>query len=106
MEKLHPFTKTEDKCIERIIAEPDVHINHMVLPYGTALPDHVSNAPVWMTVIRGQVTLELAGREPRTVEAGNIVEIEMGTPMKVRNEAPETLEFFVVKAPGPDRINT
>ena len=34
VEKNYPFTLTNKKCIERILADDNVAINHMVLPKG------------------------------------------------------------------------
>lgn len=96
-----PFTRSEEKVIERIIDEEAVAINHMILPEGTGLPEHFANAPVYMIVARGQITLQLDDQEAHRYEAGNIVRIPYKTKMNVTNTAAAITELFVVKAPGP-----
>ena len=56
LEKQVLYTKTDEKVIERLIDEAAVAVNHMVLPKGTGLPDHVANAPVDMIIARVQNT--------------------------------------------------
>lgn len=95
------FTQSETKVIERIIDEKEVAINHMILPEGTGLPEHNANAPVYMVVVRGQVTLLLDDQEAHNYAAGNIILIPYGTRMNVTNEGKSVTELFVIKAPGP-----
>lgn len=104
VEKQYRFTKTDEKVIEKIIDDKNVAVNHMVLNTGEALPEHVSNSNVYMIVVRGAVTLQLDNQPPHTYESGSIVTIPYKTNMNVRNEGIKTLEFFVVKAPGPSTM--
>lgn len=101
IEKTYNFTRTEDRVIEKIVADDNLAINHMVLNRGQALPEHFSNSNVYMIVIRGIVTLQLADQPPRSYPAGTIVNIPHDIKMNVSNQQEETLEFFVVKAPSP-----
>ena len=101
LEKTKQFTRTDEKTIEQVIDQDVVMINHMVLPKGDALPEHNANSNVFMTVVRGTVTLQLGSQEAHTYVHGNIIEIPFGTRMNVSNQHDETLELFVVKAPGP-----
>lgn len=101
IEKCYAYKRTEEKAIEKIIDLDNVAINHMVLPPGERLPRHESNSNVYMIVVTGAVTLGLGGQQPHRYGEGSIVEIPMGVTMDVLNEDGGTLEFFVVKAPGP-----
>lgn len=101
IEKTYNFTRTEDRVIEKIVADDNLAINHMVLNRGQALPEHFSNSSVYMIVIRGLVTLQLADQQPHSYPAGTIVNIPYNIKMNVSNQHEETLEFFVVKAPSP-----
>ncbi len=96
-----PFSQGDEKVIERVIDEMAVGINHMILPQGTGLPVHNANAPVYMVVARGQITLVLDDQEAHTYTAGNIVTIPYQTRMDVQNTGEAVTELFVVKAPGP-----
>lgn len=101
LEKIKSFTKTDEKVIEQVIDQDVVMINHMVLPQGEALPEHRANSNVFMTVVRGQVTLRLDNQDPHQYLCGQIIEIPYQTLMNVSNQSEQILEFFVVKAPGP-----
>jgi len=73
----------------------------MVLPEGDCLSVHKANSNVYMTVVRGTVTLELDETPPVKYSTGSILNIEYGTLMSVCNKDSDTLELFVIKAPGP-----
>src|SRR5690554_2996571 len=94
LEKTKEFSRTEEKTIEQVIDQDVVMINHMVLPKGEALPEHNANSNVFMTVVRGTVTLQLASQEPHEYEHGQIIEIPYGTRMNVSNQHDKTLELF------------
>jgi len=101
IEKIFNFTLTSEKVIEKIIADDNLAINHMVLNKGQALPEHFSNSNVYMIICRGTVTLQLAEKPARSYPAGTIVNIPYNIKMNVSNAHDDTLEFFVVKAPNP-----
>ena len=106
IEKHNSFTVTNDKVIERIIDYDAGGINHMVLPKGEGLPIHFANAPVYMIVVRGEITLALDEQDHHTYPAGSILEIPYQTKMDVKNLQDEVTELFVVKAPGPRSMST
>ncbi len=101
IETKHVFTVTDEKKIEPILDQQAVAINHMVLPEGQGLPVHRANAPVFMVVVRGEITLILDDQEAHAYRAGSIVEIPYGTRMHVTNRQAAVTELFVIKAPGP-----
>ncbi|MCX8159304.1 MAG: cupin domain-containing protein [Candidatus Saccharicenans sp.] len=101
IEKIYSFTRTDDRVIEKIIADDNLAINHMVLKKGQALPQHFSNSNVYMVIISGTVTLQLADQPAQCYPAGTIVNIPYNIKMNLSNQHEETLEFFVVKAPSP-----
>lgn len=101
LETVYTYTRTEDKVIERIVADPYAHVNHMVLPEGEALPIHQSNANLYMIIVRGQMTLSLDGEPALVHGVGEILNIPEGLRMEVGNKESGTLEFFVVKTPPP-----
>ncbi|NCC48754.1 MAG: hypothetical protein EOM13_06840 [Clostridia bacterium] len=105
LEKPYAFAGGEEKTIEQVIDRDEVMINHMILPRGAALPQHNANSNVFMTVVRGQVTLQLDDQPPHCYEAGQIIEIPFRTLMNVSNQDEAVLELFVIKAPGPRTMN-
>lgn len=100
-ETSYPFTGTDRKTVEKVMQDEHVAINHMVLPRGEALPVHHANAPAYMIVVRGKLSLNLEGQEERSYPAGSIVAVPYRTRMHPRNCGEGLLEFFVVKAPPP-----
>ena len=101
IETLYPFTRPETKVIERVVDEEAVAIMHMILPQGDRLPEHDANAHVKMIVAKGIITLQLDEQEEHHYPAGSILAIPYMTHMNVTNQHEETVELFVVKAPGP-----
>ncbi len=101
IEKAYPFRTGDEKVIERILDEKAIGINHMILRPGDRLPEHYSNAPVYMVVVRGQISLQLDEQDRHDYAAGNIITIPHNTKMNVTNESDQITEIFVLKAPGP-----
>lgn len=88
---------TDGKAIERVIQDEALHINHMVLPEGEGFPEHVANAAVYMTVIRGRLSIDLDDQPTHEYGGGTILKIPRGTKMKGMNRHGGVLELLVVK---------
>lgn len=101
IEQVFQLAQGDDKKIERVIADENVHYNHMILPKDQGLPLHYSNSNVYMTVLRGRLSIALDEGETREYEAGTLLKIPNETHMNVRNLHDEVLEITVVKAPAP-----
>ena len=43
IETVYEYTTGEEKRIEKVIMDENLHLMHMVLPKGDALPEHYSN---------------------------------------------------------------
>ncbi len=101
IEKIYNMTLGNEKTIERIIQDENIHYNHMILNKDEALPEHFSNANVYMTVLRGRLSIVLDDQPVHIYEAGSILNIPLGIKMNVRNLHQEVLELTVIKAPAP-----
>lgn len=101
LEKQYTFSRSTKKLVERIIEDDHAGLNHMILPKGDALPEHYTNSNVYMLVINGTVTLQLADQEAHNYPHGSIITIPYNVKMNVSNKHDELLEFFVIKAPSP-----
>jgi len=95
------LSREDDKAIEKIIFDENVHYLHMVFPKNEGLPEHFCNANLYMTVIRGQLSIGLGDQDIHVYGAGTLLKIPVNTKMNVRNLHDETLELIVVKAPAP-----
>ena len=102
IEKTYQYSLGNDKTIEKVVADENVNINHMILGKGECLPEHHSNSNVYMIVVRGVVTLGLDESPDETFAVGRIINIAYNTKMNVCNKSEETLEIFVIKAPAPE----
>jgi quercetin dioxygenase-like cupin family protein len=101
IESVYRLARTEEKTIEKVLMDENLHYLHMVLNRGEGLPEHDTNANVYMTVLRGILTIALGAQEAREYEAGTLLKIPFGTRMIVKNLHADTLELTVVKAPAP-----
>lgn len=98
---LYSYATGDEKCIEKILDDDVVNINHIVLPKGEHVPNHRANSYVHMIIVRGTLTLQLGEEQKHHHERGTIVHVPYDTLMQVRNEHDEVVEFFVVKTPSP-----
>ncbi|HZW49159.1 MAG TPA: cupin domain-containing protein [Bacillota bacterium] len=89
------------KAVEKVIFDENIHYLHMVFNKGEGLPEHFSNSNVYMTVVRGKLSIGLDEQEIHEYEAGTLLKIPFQTKMDVTNLHDETLELIVVKAPAP-----
>ena len=100
-EQMYRYTVTETKILERVLEDNPVHLAHMVLPEGEGFPAHEANATVYMTVIRGQVSVALNGQPAQAYQRGDVIKISKGTRMQGDNEHGETAELIVLKHFAP-----
>lgn len=101
IEKNYKYQVIDEKIIERIVDDENIHLNHMVLTKGTGLPEHFSNSNVYMIIVRGTMSIKLDDQDYNIYAVGDILNIPYNTKMNVENHHDEVLEFFVVKAPNP-----
>lgn len=88
-------------AVEKVIFDENVHYLHMVFNKNEGLPEHFSNSTVYMTVVRGRLSIGLDEQEIHEYNGGTLLKIPFKTKMNVRNLHDDTLELFVVKAPAP-----
>lgn len=101
VEQVFKLAQGNDKAVERVIFDENVHYLHMVFNKDEGLPEHFSNSNVYMTVLRGRLSIGLNEQEIHEYDAGTLLKIPFQTKMNVRNLHSETLELIVVKAPTP-----
>ncbi len=101
VEQIFKLSKGNDKAVERIIFDENVHYLHMVFNKNEGLPEHFSNSNVYMTIVRGILSIGLDEQDIHEYESGTLLKIPFQTKMNVKNLHDETLELIVVKAPAP-----
>ncbi|GMQ56241.1 cupin domain-containing protein [Vallitalea sediminicola] len=103
IEKIYKYSTTDNKAVERIIMDDNINYIHMVFNKNEGLPEHYSNSNVYMTVLRGVLSIGLNEQEIHEYEKGDILQITFNTKMKVTNLHDDVLELIVVKAPAPSK---
>lgn len=101
IEKVFQMTFGNEKAVEKIIQDENVHYIHMTFNMNEGLPEHFSNSTVYMTVLRGRVSIGLNDQDVKEYGAGSILKIPVDVKMNVKNLHQEVLELIVVKAPAP-----
>ena len=101
VEQIFKLSVGDEKAVEKVIFDENIHYLHMVFNKDEGLPEHFSNSNVYMTVIRGKLSIGLNEQEVHEYEAGTLLKIPFQTKMNVKNLHDETLELIVVKAPAP-----
>lgn len=103
IEQIYNFSTGNEKAVERVIQDENVHYIHMVFNKGEGLPEHFSNSNVYMTVIRGKLSIGLNEQEVHEYSSGTVLKIPFKTKMNVKNLNDNVLELIVVKAPAPEK---
>ena len=101
VEQIFSLSRGNEKAVEKVIFDENLHYLHMVFNKTEGLPEHFSNSNVYMTVVRGKLSIGLNDQEIHEYEAGTMLKIPFQTKMNVKNLNEETLELIVVKAPAP-----
>ena len=101
VEQIFSLSRSNEKAVEKVIFDENLHYLHMVFNKTEGLPEHFSNSNVYMTVVRGKLSIGLNDQEIHEYEAGTLLKIPFQTKMNVKNLNEETLELIVVKAPAP-----
>lgn len=101
IEQVFKIASGNNKVVEKVVQDENIHYIHMILNKNEGLPEHFSNSNVYMTVLRGDLSIALDDREMHEYPACSLLKIPTGIKMNVRNLGEETLELIVVKAPAP-----
>jgi len=101
VEKVYNMTQSDSKTVEMLISDENVHYLHMIFNNGEDLPEHFSNSNVYMTVLKGKLSIGLDEQEIHEYDKGSVLKIPFKTKMNVGNKHEEILELIIVKAPAP-----
>ena len=101
IEQVFELSRGNEKAVEKVIFDENIHYLHMLFNNGEGLPEHFSNSNVYMTVVRGKLSIGLNDQAIHEYEAETLLKIPFQTKMNVKNLHDEILELIVVKAPAP-----
>lgn len=103
IEQIFNLSMGNERLVERVIQDENVHYIHMIFNKDEGLPEHFSNSTVYMTVLRGKLSIGLGEQEVTQYDAGTVLKIPFDIKMNVRNLDVEVLELIVIKAPAPQK---
>ena len=103
VEQVYQLETGDKKVVEKVNMDENIHYIHMVFNKDEGLPEHYSNSNVYMTVVRGKLSIALDDQEIHVYEEGTLLKIPENTKMNVKNLNELVLELIVVKAPAPTR---
>ena len=101
VEQIFNLSRGNDKAVEKVVFDENIHYLHMVFNRNEGLPEHFSNSNVYMTVVRGILSINLNEQGIHEYESDTLLKIPFQTKMDVKNLHDGTLELIVVKAPAP-----
>src|SRR6056297_443997 len=101
IEQIFDYYTGDDNKVQKLIMDENINYIHMTFNNGEGLPEHYSNSNVYMTVLRGKLSIQLDAQEEHFYPKGKVLQIPYNTKMNVRNKNSEVLELLVVKAPAP-----
>ncbi|QRN82724.1 cupin domain-containing protein [Chloroflexota bacterium] len=101
IEEVFDLNLNSDKKVDKVIQDDNLDYIHMRFAKDEGLPIHISNSNVYMTVLKGTLSIGLDDQEVLTYASGSLLKIPFKTRMDVRNLNEELLELIVVKAPAP-----
>lgn len=97
MEKVYHYTITDQETMENVFKDEKFLMNHVIIPPGKVFPKHPTDATVYALIIRGELSIAIENNEPKTFNAGQLVNIPKGITTELGNRGDEVLELFVVK---------
>lgn len=101
IEKVFQLSQGNEKTIEKVLMDENIQYMHMIFNNGEGTPEHYTNSNVYMTVIRGKLSIFLSDQEFHEYEAGSLLKIPFKTKMTAKNLNDDILELIIVKAPAP-----
>jgi len=99
IEQSFKMTLGDQKTVEKMIMDDNLHYMHMIFNQDEGLPEHYSNSNLYMTVLRGTLSIQLGDQDNHEYDAGTILKIPYNIKMNVRNLHQDTLELTVIKVP-------
>lgn len=92
----------EKTGIQKVLFDENIHYIHAVFGKDEGLPVHYSNSNLYMTVVRGTLSIGLDDQEIHEYSGGTLLKIPVNTKMNVKNLREQPLEIIIVKAPAPN----
>jgi len=87
VETVYKFSQTDEKAIEKLVLDENLNYIHVVLPSGDGFPEHFSNSNVYMTILKGTLSITLDDQAKCDYESGTLLKIPNNTKMLIKNQS-------------------
>ena len=94
---VYEFSMGDDLAVQRLVQDPNLVINRLVVPAGASVPAHATESSAYFIITDGVLSLALNHEEPKEYPAGTIVAIEAKSMMAIANTQNEPMRLFVIK---------
>lgn len=101
VEKVFKLTQGDKGVVEKLLIDENINYVHLIVVPGEGFPEHFSNSNVYMTILRGTISLNLADQGIHEYGGGTMVAVPNNTKMHIQNLHSEPVELIIVKAPAP-----
>ena len=97
MARIYSYTLTDQETLENVFDRGDCLMNHVVMPPGKAFPKHPTDAHVYITVMRGELTIALEDEAPFLLKRGQVGNVPKGVVSSLSNISHDVVELIVLK---------
>lgn len=101
IEKSYKLGAPDGHKVEKILFDENMNYIHLVLEAGQDMPEHYSNANVYLTILKGTIAIKLEEQEYHEYEAYHMLTVPFNTKMHFKNAGEAILEILIFKAPAP-----
>ncbi|MFA5736369.1 MAG: hypothetical protein WC925_04605, partial [Bacilli bacterium] len=77
IENIFKLTQGKKTTVERVLVDENIHYLHFILNKDQDRPVHFSDAPLYMTVLKGTLTLRLAEQDNQVYPVGTVIKIPL-----------------------------
>ena len=97
MATIYAYTLTDHETLENVFDRGDCLMNHVVMPSGKVFPKHPTDAHVYITVLRGKLTIALEEEVPIQLIRGQVGNVPKGVMSSLSNISEDVVELIVLK---------
>lgn len=97
MATIYAYTLTDQETLENVFDRGDCLMNHVIMPPGKVFPKHPTDAHVYITVLRGELTIVLEDEAPIQLKRGQVGNVPKGVMSSLSNVTDDVVELIVLK---------
>ncbi len=97
MATIYFYTLTDQETLENVFDRGDCLMNHVIMPPGKVFPKHPTDAHVYITVLRGELTIVLEDEAPIQLKRGQVGNVPKGVMSSLSNVTDDVVELIVLK---------